>query len=435
MFVDLGVVSIDEIVDVADDAVLLENDLLLEQLIIVVLVEVQVALEEPMIEVQRGQLLQVLLVVLPVALDHVEQEVLHLVDVVHEDLQEVLNPHFLVLLLDLVVLERLADELLVLLELNQRVHYLPDQPLQLINKSGLVQVEEGGRYLSLEPFHLLNSFEELGRVELETLHLFLEVRDVLVDDLDGLGGVLAVLDLDLHEEGPLFGLHGELLRLVQGVLLLSTDFNSSSDIEDSLFASTATGLLDQLSDLLRLLSLHIAVQQQRCVVFVVVSHDNTSTLSSTYTSLTGGRVNQLLKILDQVGELRHLDVALNHIGRVQIPDGLDELLQGIIELFFLIEVIRMFLADLSDDLPWEVGCLGYILGLCKEPLLQQGLYLYIILHLIELKELLNKDRGLTLCTDYGGGCQNIDSVLLHLNKEDLGVGLAKNSQFVAEIVD
>jgi hypothetical protein len=53
-------------------------------------------------------------------------------------------------------------------------------------------------------------------------------------------------------------------------------------------------------------------------------------------SLRGGGVDEVLKIGNQVRELRDLDVTLDHITGVQVADGLYELLESIIILLLLI---------------------------------------------------------------------------------------------------
>ena len=77
----------------------------------------------------------------------------------------------------------------------------------------------------------------------------------------------------------------------------------------------------------------------------------------------------MFQVGNKVGQLRDLDVALDDIAWVQVADGLDKLLEGVIVLLLLIEVVGMLLGDLCDDLRWEVCCTGYILGFGEETLL------------------------------------------------------------------
>ena len=86
MLVHLRVVPLDERVDVSYYFVLFYTDLRLVWIRLVVLVQVQVAFEEAMVKVQLGQLLQELLILLPIRLYHMLQELLHLVNIVNEDL-------------------------------------------------------------------------------------------------------------------------------------------------------------------------------------------------------------------------------------------------------------------------------------------------------------------------------------------------------------
>jgi hypothetical protein len=121
--------------------------------------------------------------------------------------------------------------------------------------------------------------------------------------------------------------------LLEGVLLLPTHFDCCGHIEYGVFATSLRGcLLYEVGDLLRLLCLHIAVQQERCVVLVIVS----KRIEVSLVSLRGGGVDEVLKIGNQVRELRDLDVTLDHITGVQVADGLYELLESIIILLLLI---------------------------------------------------------------------------------------------------
>ena len=106
---------------------------------------------------------------------------------------------------------------------------------------------------------------------MEALNFFLEVIDVLINNLECLGGLLAVLDLDLYEHAPLLGLECKLLGLIKSVLLLPAHFDGGCNIENGILSTALRGFLDKLGYLFGLLSLHIAVKQKSCIVFVVVS--------------------------------------------------------------------------------------------------------------------------------------------------------------------
>lgn len=56
------------------------------------MIQIQVALEEAMIQVQGGQLLQLGLILVAIGLNHILQEIFHLRDVIDEDLNQIFNP-------------------------------------------------------------------------------------------------------------------------------------------------------------------------------------------------------------------------------------------------------------------------------------------------------------------------------------------------------
>ena len=122
--------------------------------------------------------------------------------------------------------------------------------------------------------------------------------------------------------------------------MLPAHFDSGRHIEYGVFAtSLRRGLLNEVGDLLWLLCFHVAVQEERCVVLVIVCKG----IEVSLVPLRGGRVDEVLKVGNQIRELRNLDVTLDHITRVQVADGLDELLESIIILLLLIQVVGMLL--------------------------------------------------------------------------------------------
>lgn len=115
--------------------------------------------------------------------------------------------------------------------------------------------------------------------------------------------------------------------------MLPAHFDGGGHIEYGVFAiSLRGGLLNEVGDLLGLFCLHVAVQQERCVVLVIVSER----IEVSLVPLRGWGVNEVLKVGNQVRELRDLDVTLDHITGVKITDGLNELLESIIILLLLI---------------------------------------------------------------------------------------------------
>ena len=138
----------------------------------------------------------------------------------------------------------------------------------------------------------------------------------------------------------------------------------------------------------------------------------------------------MLKVGNQVWQLRHLDVTLDHITGVKVSDGLDELLESIVILLLLIQVVCMLLRYFCDDFPREICGSGNILSLREETLLQECLYLNIIFHLVELEELLLHDASLAWLRG-----EHIDGIFLHLHEEDLWERLAVDGEAVLEVVD
>ena len=93
MLVNLRLIPLDEGIDVPHDLILLHGDLWLIQLSLVILVQIEVALEEPVIEVHAASDLgqEFLSGFAAIGLNDVLQEVLHLVNVIDEDLKQILD--------------------------------------------------------------------------------------------------------------------------------------------------------------------------------------------------------------------------------------------------------------------------------------------------------------------------------------------------------
>ena len=92
-------------------------------------------------------------------------------------------------------------------------------------------------------------------------------------------------------------------------------------------------------------------------------------------SLRGGGVDEVLKVGNQVRQLRDLDVTLDHITGVQVANSLNELFESIVILLFLIQVVCMLLGYFGDNFPREVSCSRNVLSLREETLFQECLYL------------------------------------------------------------
>lgn len=80
-------------------------------------------------------------------------------------------------------------------------------------------------------------------------------------------------------------------------------------------------------------------------------------------SLRGGGVDEVLKVGNQVRQLRDLDVTLDHITGVQVANSLNELFESIVILLFLIQVVCMLLGYFGDNFPREISSSRDVLSL------------------------------------------------------------------------
>ena len=161
--------------------------------------------------------------------------------------------------------------------------------------------------------------------------------------------------------------------------MLATDLDSSVNIEDWLLRSVFDR--QELLDLSFLILLDVTVEQECCVVLVVVDVGLTPTLGGFLIS------DQLLKVLDQVIKLCDLNVVLNDIAGVQKANRLNVLLDGFIVLFLLEKFVSVLLDNLTLDLTREVSLLGNGLRLSIVALLHKVVDLDVVLHREKLDEL------------------------------------------------
>jgi len=101
---------------------------------------------------------------------------------------------------------------------------------------------------------------------------------------------------------------GECNGLVSCGLVLAAHINCSRHIEDALVLCLFSGCSsDVVFTLVDLVFLNVAIKEQRCVVLIVICDGRKLGL------LLLRLLGQLLQILDQIIELRHLDISLNHV--------------------------------------------------------------------------------------------------------------------------
>ena len=214
---------------------------------------------------------------------------------------------------------------------------------------------------------LILDFQELREVLLKAVHSLLQVHDVLIDRVESSLGVLPVFNLDLDESHVLSTLLSEFLGLVDGVRLLAAHFDGCLDIKDGAALRLLLPVLNQLRDLIVLLGLHVAVQEESRVILVVVAH-RIQILDGL--SLNGGCLDQVLKVLDQVWKLLDFNISLDDVAWVQVPDGLDVLHESLVILLLdTVELIGVFFADFCLDLLWEVGTDRDTVGFLKHSFL------------------------------------------------------------------
>lgn len=85
---------------------------------------------------------------------------------------------------------------------------------------------------------------------------------------------------------------------------------------------------------------------------------------------------------------------------------------GILEVLLVVEFIGMLLANLSNDIGWELGVLGNLFCLSEKHFLHESVNFDVVVHLIQLAQ---HQLVIGVCR------QIIHCVVLNLHLEDSGV--------------
>ena len=165
--------------------------------------------------------------------------------------------------------------------------------------------------------------------------------------------------------------------------MLAANFDSRCDVEVHRLLIFADVLINEVRNSLELLFLDVAIQEQSSIVFVVVTHRHQLRFSPVFNARRPS--NQFFQVLNQIVQLWHLDVPLNHIARIEVPNRLYVLIDRLlVALLVVIQVVSTSLRDLSSNLGRKLSSNGDVLSLFKKLHLHQSLYFYVVFHLKEL---------------------------------------------------
>ena len=215
---------------------------------------------------------------------------------INEDLQEVLNPNYLLVAkLEMFVL--LALELLTMSRVVD--HGLDDA------EGHVGDVLHGDRFVViLASFHRSESrrrlrfplqlalFKQLRPVHLKQVDLLTDIVDLGVDHHKGLLVPPLALNVDLHQQLPTLLLLSQGNGVLPCGVLLAAHFDGRVDVEDGCLFSVLD--VQKVFDSLLFVLLHVAIQQECRVVFVVIDVALCASLRLLFVT------DQPVQILDQV---------------------------------------------------------------------------------------------------------------------------------------
>ena len=145
--------------------------------------------------------------------------------------------------------------------------------------------------------------------------------------------------------------------------------------------------------------------------------------------------NQLLQVLDQIVQLRHLNVVLDHVTWIQEANSLDILFDCLIIFLLLEQLVSMFLNNLTLDLTREVCLFGDGLRLSIVTLLHQVVDLDVVLHRVQLDKLAVDALTLVTLSDVVDGLLSLSLLDLHINDGAVSRWIPVHSDLVLEVVD
>mmetsp|Transcript_28932 Transcript_28932/g.35790 ORF Transcript_28932/g.35790 Transcript_28932/m.35790 type:complete len:703 (-) Transcript_28932:22-2130(-) len=273
----------------------------------------------------------------------------------------------------------------------------------------------------------LTLLEQLRAIHLKQVDLFPDVVNLGIDHNESFLVPALTLNVDLHEELPALLLFSEGDSVLARGVLLAAHFNRRVDVEDRLLLRILN--VQKVLDRLLLVFLYIAVQQECCVIFVVINVALGASLRLLFIS------DQLIQVLDQVIELCDLDVVLDDIAGVEEANSFDVLLDSLIVLLLVEELVGVLLNYLTLDLAGEVRLLCDRLSLRIVRLLHQIVNLDVVLHGVEADELAVDAVALIDLGDV------VDALLawrlFNLHVQDVAVGgrVPVHGDLILEIVD
>lgn len=210
-------------------------------------------------------------------------------------------------------------------------------------------------------------------------------------------------------------------------VLLAANFNSSVNIEDGLFISVLD--VEEVFDCLLLVLLDVTIEQESCVILVVVDVALGTALRLLLIS------DQLVQVLDKVIELSDLDVVLDDVTRVQETNRLDILLNRFIILLLVEEFVGVFFNDLALNLSREVCLFCDRLRLCIVRLLHQVIDLDVVLHGIQANELTIKSVTLIDLSDVVNAFLPRSLLNLHIKDSAISRWVPVHRDLVLEVVN
>ena len=146
-------------------------------------------------------------------------------------------------------------------------------------------------------------------------------------------------------------------------LVLSANVNRSLYVENSFVLSCIScWLIDVDLNFVKLLFFYVAVQQQSCVVFVIVSYWAELSL------LFFWCLSKLFKISNEIFKLWNLNEFLNDVAGIKMTDCFNILLNRFIILFHFMKLIGVILWNFCNYIRREFRFNSYVLRVNKKPL-------------------------------------------------------------------
>ena len=237
------------------------QDVRRDMIFVVHLFGIKIVFKHTVIKINGGQLLQLLGKLASDIIDDILQELFHQLKIIYEDLQQVFYSYLLVWFQSKLVF--VLIEALTVFGIINKCHCNFFDYFEYFLLLNLFFINCSSNFLAL---HFLGwvmfLLQKFRHVLLKTLNFLFQIVDIFINNFQSCFIIMSIFNFDLYQQVIVSIRLGQSFCLVQCLLLLPANFNSSVYIEDRILLAISFlfVVLDQPLYFIFLLHLDIAIQ-------------------------------------------------------------------------------------------------------------------------------------------------------------------------------